>query len=547
MVVGSQRSSEQNETDRLDCRGGRTMQLAIVHYHLNRCGVTQVIINQLGAIDLALKTERPWRVALVYSGRRVDWPEQLPDQLGSIRLDMIEIPALDYDRDTAASPGELARQIREGLRGRGYLTDDTILHVHNHSLGKNLSLPGALRILARDGFRLLLQIHDFAEDYRHENYARMTSALATMATDGADDLAAVLYPQADHIHYATLNRRDWSILRDAGVPLSRLHLLPNPVPELGALTARADARVRLARASGVPVDSPFVLYPVRGIRRKNLGEALLWSALIDGNWHFGFTLPPINPVEQPSYIRWQQLAEELRLPCHFGLGTLPGMTLADLLVAADLILTTSVAEGFGMVFLESWLAGRPLVGRDLPEISADFVAAGMRFNGLRPRLSVPLEWVSRRAFSETLTRLYASCLQSFGHGAADSTTLAAEVEESVSDGTVDFAMFDPSLQRRVIGRVRDDEGGRRRLLDLNPWMEYSLNLSGASSADVVQQNAEAVRRTYALDALGPHLRDLYRTIAGSPRSDRLKSLTQPRQVLNAFLNLKRFHPIRVLP
>ena len=47
MVVGSQRSSEQNETDRLDCRGGRTMQLAIVHYHLNRCGVTQVIINQL--------------------------------------------------------------------------------------------------------------------------------------------------------------------------------------------------------------------------------------------------------------------------------------------------------------------------------------------------------------------------------------------------------------------------------------------------------------------------------------------------------------------
>ena len=47
MVVVSRRSSEQTAVDRLDCRGGRTTQLAIVHYHLNRGGVTQVIINQL--------------------------------------------------------------------------------------------------------------------------------------------------------------------------------------------------------------------------------------------------------------------------------------------------------------------------------------------------------------------------------------------------------------------------------------------------------------------------------------------------------------------
>ena len=37
---------------------------------------------------------------------------------------------------------------------------------------------------------------------------------------------------------------------------------------------------------------------------------------------------------------------------------------------------TSLAEGFGMVFLESWLAECPLLGRDLPEITRDFVEAG---------------------------------------------------------------------------------------------------------------------------------------------------------------------------
>ncbi len=47
MVVVSRRPSEQTAVDRLDCRDGRTTQLAIVHYHLNRGGVTQVIINQL--------------------------------------------------------------------------------------------------------------------------------------------------------------------------------------------------------------------------------------------------------------------------------------------------------------------------------------------------------------------------------------------------------------------------------------------------------------------------------------------------------------------
>jgi hypothetical protein len=547
MAVVSRGSSERTEEDRLDCREGQTTQLAIVHYHLNRGGVTQVIINQLRALDLALQADRPWRVVLVSSGRRDDWPERLPDQLGSIRLDMIEIAAMDYDRDPVACPGELARQIREGLLGRGYSSDDTILHVHNHSLGKNLSLPGAIRILACEGFRLLLQIHDFAEDYRHEQYTRMTAATATMATDGTDDLVSILYPQADHIHYATLNRRDWSILRDAGVSLARLHLLPNPVPEPGTLAARADARFRLAHASGVPAESPFLLYPVRGIRRKNLGEALLWSALVDGNWHLGFTLPPINPVEQSSYLRWKRLAGELQLPCHFELGTLSRLTLTDLLGAVDLILTTSVAEGFGMVFLESWLAGRPLVGRDLPEISADFVANGMRLDRLQPRLSVPLEWVDRRAFVATLTSLYASCLQSFGQSAADSATLAAQVEELEGDSTVDFAKLDPALQSRVIGRVRGDESGRRRLLDLNPWMEHSLNLPTASLAEEIQHNAEAVRRAYALDAFGPRLRDLYRAIAGSPRGEGLKSLTQPRQVLNSFLHPKRFFPIRVLP
>ena len=59
MVVVSRRPSEQTAVDRLDCRDGRTTQLAIVHYHLNRGGVTQVIINQLRRLTWLSRRNAP--------------------------------------------------------------------------------------------------------------------------------------------------------------------------------------------------------------------------------------------------------------------------------------------------------------------------------------------------------------------------------------------------------------------------------------------------------------------------------------------------------
>jgi len=523
------------------------MNVAMLHYHLDRGGVTQVVMNHLRALDAALRADRPWRVALVHSGCRAGWPEQLSAQLGSIRLDLIEIPGMGYDTGTAPAPDELAGRIGLELRRLGYSADDTLLHVHNHCLGKNLSLPGALRRLARDGFPLLLQIHDFAEDYRHENYARMTAALGSMAADEPVDLAALLYPQAEHVHYATLNQRDWSVLRGAGVPVSRLHLLPNAVPDPGRAADRGDARLRLAALAGVPREDWFLLYPVRCIRRKNVGEALLWAAVGDGRAHVGFTLPPLNPVERPSYLRWKQFAADRRLPCHFELGTAPGIEFSELRAAADEILTTSVTEGFGMVFLEPWLAGKTLVGRDLPEISRDFVASGLQLETLRPRLNVPAEWVDRKTFGELVATLHATCLESYGRPVPNAATLTSRIEEWLDDGAVDFARLDPALQTRVIDRVRDDPEGRRRLLDLNPWMEPAAHSLRPDATQVVQKNAEAVRRSYSLGACGRRLRDLYQAIAAAPRGQRLERLVGADQVLSAFLDVERFFPLRVLP
>ena len=47
-----------------------SLNLAIVHYHLNRGGVTQVITNQLLALDAVARGDAKPQVALLYGGRR---------------------------------------------------------------------------------------------------------------------------------------------------------------------------------------------------------------------------------------------------------------------------------------------------------------------------------------------------------------------------------------------------------------------------------------------------------------------------------------------
>ena len=286
------------------------MKIAIIHYHLNRGGVTQVVSNHLRALNEQHVGDGLLPVALIHGGRCAGWPhERLPD-LRQLDISMHTVDELDYD-NVRPKRGSLTEQLQSTLRNAGFDPHETVLHIHNHSLGKNSEFLGALRELAGTGYGVLLHIHDFAEDFRPENYRALSAGLDA---DMLDNLPGQLYPQAAQIHYAVLNQRDHSILIDAGLESSRLHLLPNAVAEIGPLPPRDQARAKLAERFGIATRHRYVLYPVRGIRRKNLGEALLWSALADCETSFGLTLSPLNPVEYRSYEGWTELASQLGLP-----------------------------------------------------------------------------------------------------------------------------------------------------------------------------------------------------------------------------------------
>jgi len=512
------------------------MNLAILHYHLNRGGVSRVIENHLAALDGALEPGDRWNVAILSGGRRDDWPDDLPERLRAIRLRFETIPELEYDtlrqQPEPTDSAALAEQIDAALKRLDFGASDTILHVHNHALGKNVRLPASLARLAAQGYRLLLQSHDFAEDFRPDNYRAIREAQA----------AGELYPQGPLVHYAVLNGRDRDILHRAGFGLGRLHLLANPVPERTDLPPRAAARRRLAEQFGIGENQPFWLYPVRAIRRKNLGEAVLCSLLAPPGTIVGVTLRPLNPAEAPVYERWVALAAELRLPCLFEVGAPGALGFAENLAAADAILTTSVAEGFGMVFLEAWLADRPLIGRDLPEITRDYVDAGLQFEWLWPRLDVPLEWIGRDAFRETLLAAYRRTLAVYDR--VEPADLAERLDEKIVSEQVDFADLDETLQERVIRAAHDDPQKREQLLQANPRLRAAMELEPGEAAETVAHNADAVRRGFSLTSRGKRLLGIYRQVAASPTMEPPPPLAEPGRILDQFLQIQRFRVIR---
>lgn len=520
------------------------MQVVYVHYHLNRGGVTQVIINQIRAVAELPREKRPTRIGVLYGGRHDGWPRRLWAGEAPIEVELIGLSEVDYDETELARPEALAEHVARTLKGKGFGPQDTLLHVHNHSLGKNVSWPGALRNLAKQGFRMLLQLHDFAEDFRPNNYRRLMHATQS---ESPSELAAVLYPSGPAIHYAALTQRDAKILKSTGVAEEQLHLLPNPIGESLELPDGEHARARVRERLGIPLDSRLLLYPVRGIRRKNLGELLLLAGLSDPEVWCAVTLAPQNPAELESFDRWRALSEELDLRCLFDTCGEGGIEFTEAVAASDLLVTTSIAEGFGMVFLEGWLAGKPLVGRDLPEITCDAVKSGLSLDGLYRKLAIPLDWVGGRIdLGDDIYHAYQWACHDYGVPVAEREDVVTQLDRLMEGDAIDFAHLPTIFQQRVIRRVAADPAATRvALCAVNPGLDELLAGRCSASDEVIAQNAAVVRKCYSMAQMSDQLGAVYRRLLAQNAGEVDNRLPAGEQVLANLLKLSRLHPLRL--
>jgi hypothetical protein len=469
------------------------MNVAIVHYHARPGGVTRVVERAVEA--LGDKTH-----CLFFTGEAARGETPLQKK---IRV----IPSLGYSTGKKIHSLDLLRHAR-GTFG----SEPDVWHIHNHSLGKNPALTQEVVTLAMAGQKILLQIHDFAEDGRPDNYRNLGK------------LKGRLYPVAPHIHYAALNKRDYRFLLAAGIPEENLHLLPNAVSPLPSVECQRPK-----------VESPLFVYPCRAIRRKNIGELLLWSARMP-EARFAVTLAPKNPEVKPVYDAWVAFAKELDLNVEFDAGA--NTPFHEMIAKADALITTSIAEGFGLAFLEPWLANKPLTGRNLPEITADFAEHGLDLSALYSRLPVPLifpstglregnAWNISDEFFQKLAKALRASREAYGREWNDSIFEEAKAA-LVQNGTVDFGILDETMQRTIIRAVKADPS----LIAATP----------GDSSSAVENNRKTAEAAYCPRAYGGRLLSIYeKLLAVKPGT---VEYADGEKLLDAFLQPQRFNLLR---
>jgi len=459
------------------------MKIAFLHYHLKTGGVTTVLQQQIKAVPPACEV-------LLLTGEQ-------PESTGSIETRCI--PGIGYDttEHIRINPEKTAHAVARAISD--YWPDGCdILHVHNPTLAKNKNFLKILKALQARGITLFLQIHDFAEDGRPQAYFHNEA-----------------YP-AD-CHYGVINSRDYNILLKCGLKPEGLHRVFNAITPLP----------RSSRDS----TADHVLYPVRAIRRKNIGEALLLSLFLSHGDSLQITLPPNSPMDWASYNGWKHFAKMNELSVGFEAGRQHDFS--DLVRHARFLITTSITEGFGFTFLEPWTADKLLWGRRLPDICHDFEKAGINLNHLYSRILIPLEWIDSKAFSTRWKTAFRTVCRGFDFHSCDNHIRKA-LAAVMSGNRIDFGLLDEKFQWQVLSKIIKDKPARRELIRINPFLTEPGYVKNPD--ELIRKNRAAVLDTYNEAGYTENLLGVYQKIIEKPVTHRINR----QLLLHCFLQPDRF-------
>jgi hypothetical protein len=456
------------------------MKIALMHFHLKTGGVGTVIRQQIAC----LKT---WAEVLVISGEPP--PQEFPAQT-------VHIPGIAYDHllPMPTDPTDVAHAIYNAICSKWPEGCD-LLHVHNPLLAKNRYYLKILKKLSTLGIKLFLQIHDFAEDGRPDVYFNEA------------------YP--DMCVYGVINSRDYHILQTAGAQkegLVKLDNMVNPLPQKSTTT------------------TPFgryVLYPVRALRRKNIGEAILLSLFFVNDTQLAITLPPNSSKDMAVYKDWQRFVAKYKLNVVFEVGL--NHHFPDLVQHADFIITTSICEGFGFCFVEPWIAGKLLWGRHLPGICDDFEAHGVTLDHLYHRLLIPIEWIGKEDLFKKWFQAITTQINRFNLS-LPLDQVSQQILKITTGQTVDFGYLDEFFQKKVIQRILENTLEHKTLLELNPFLK---NIPDShSDKGRISTNQETVLTAYAKKAYNQRLRATYQRVI----DDTTRHCIDKQLLLKSFLN-----------
>lgn len=434
------------------------MRIVVIHYHLLPGGVTDVICESVRAIATGVAGVDA--VTLV-AGRR-DNTDLVLDRLADLPVQVAceIVPQIDYTDPTepTAAAHDRADAIERLLLDR-FTGDDVVWWVHNYHIGKNPSLTLALcRIASLEAApAMLLHIHDFPECARYENLAYLERVTGRSP-----------YPAGPGVRYAVINARDRRLLVAAGVPEARVALLLNPVGPGGPVAAaHLDRDFVVARLADYAADNgqrfhpegPLLLYPVRTIRRKNVVEMAALARLVE-RANLIVTLPGVSEPERPYSDLVRFAYEDRRVHGIWGIAARESeysVSYEAIAGASDAIVSSSVQEGFGLLFVNTLRWRKPLVARRLDVIESldplfdDYPAT------LYDSFRVPTRSPSVTSMQAYLRMRYAERLDEIGSSIPETARerLEDELDRVLARDAIDFSYLPAQLQLTVLGDLRE--------------------------------------------------------------------------------------------
>ncbi|MCD4663823.1 MAG: glycosyltransferase family 4 protein [Bacteroidales bacterium] len=427
------------------------LKIAIVHYHLNPGGVTRIIQSQIQS----LKSDNT-KIKII-CGFCPD-----PEQYRQAGIELIIKNELNYIYPESISANKLSLLYRRlGVFFRQVIDKDEIIHFHNLNLAKNPVATKVISDMACEGYFVVNHAHDFAED-RPKNIDFLNKIIRGHFKS---DLHSVLYPNLRNYLFVVLNSYDFKRIEKFAIDMDRRFLLPNPVGYIqeNQLHQKESFASKIIKILNLEPGKKIIIYPVRVIQRKNIGEFILLSTLFKNEAHWLVTLPPKNPFEIKFYEKWKKFCYKERIPVHFEVGL--SVEFTDLMYASDFCITTSIREGFGMVFIEPWLFGTPVVGRDIPYITEDLKKSGMNF----PRFYQNLH---------------------------------------IENGIKDFIDLTIEDQMEYVHRVNRSNVKKQNLMTMNPVLKNLLQPVGN---EIISNNVKTIKENYSLEKYTERLNAIYQT------------------------------------
>jgi len=147
-------------------------------------------------------------------------------------------------------------------------------------------------------------------------------------------------------------------------------------------------------------EAKILLYPVRVIPRKNIEEAILLVHFIRQLTEEEYVLvisgkiDKHDPLSKLYHKQLKELVDLANFPVIFTKkpyplereygkrGKIDEFSIGDVYQASEAILMTSLREGFGYPFLESWFANKVVIGRRIENVINDFEKSGLDFRWL---------------------------------------------------------------------------------------------------------------------------------------------------------------------